>query len=228
MDWRGADVFPFTNDWIFMRQRASLLLSFVVGFGLLFAVGCDSTGPAAESGTLELRMSGTSSKALTQSLSTKMGPPTADSIEQALVTIGEVSIVPAEDTSQGDSTETGVEVLSGADFEVDLKDLQAGLDTAMTEIDIPAGTYSQIRLITTEKAQITFKGDSSPTDVMIASGQQTGLKVNFDPFTIESADDRVEVTLNWDVQEALKGSPNGQYVITPAIQAAVDTSTAGS
>lgn len=214
-----------------MRTYSSLLLSLVVAGGLLFAAGCDSTGPSADgdSGTMELRMSGTStSKALTQSATTDMGPPTADSIETALVTIGEVSIVPAEDTSQNDSTETGVKALSDTDFEVDLKDLQAGLDTAMTEIDIPAGSYSQVRLITTGKAQVTFKGDSSPTEVMIASGQQTGLKVNFDPFTIDSADDRVEITLNWDVQEALKGNPNGQYVITPAVQATVDTSNAGS
>jgi hypothetical protein len=212
-----------------MRQCSSILLSLVVAGGLLFAAGCDTTGSATgdgESGSLELRMSGASgSKAQTHSVTTAMGPPSSDSIETALVTIGEVSIVPASDTSEGDSTETGVQALSDTDFEVDLKDLQTGLDTAMTEIDIPADTYSQVRLITTGPAQVTFKGDSSATDVMIASGQQTGLKVNFDPFTIESADDRVAVTLNWNVEEALKGNGN---VITPAIQATVDTSNAGS
>lgn len=211
-----------------MRSWSSTLLSLVFAGSLLFAAGCDSTGPANQSGTLEVRMSGTSSsKAQTQSVTTAMGPPTADSIEQALVTIGEVSIVPDDETEQDDSTDTGVKVLSDTEFEVDLKDLQAGLDTAMTEIDIPAGTYSQIRFITTENVQVTFKGDSSPTGVKIASGQQTGLKANFDPFTIESADDRVEITINWDVEEALKGSSRGQYVITPAIQASVDTSSAG-
>lgn len=173
-------------------------------------------------------MNGSTSKALTSSATAKSSH-TADSIEQALVTIGEISIVPTEETDQGDSTETGVQVLSDTDFEVDLKELQAGLDTAMTEIDIPTGSYSQIRLVTTGKAQVTFKGDSSPTPVMIASGQQTGLKIgNFDSFTVESGDDRVEITLNWDVQESLKGNPSGQYVITPAIQASVDTSSAGS
>ena len=41
------------------------------------------------------------------------------------------------------------------------------------------------------------------------------------------ADDRVEVALNWDVKEALKGNPQGRFVITPAIAATVDTSSVG-
>ena len=65
------------------------------------------------------------------------------------------------------------------------------------------------------------------TDVMSARGQQTGLKVNVDPCTIACADDRVEVTLKWDVKEALKGNPQGRFVITPAIAATVDTSSVG-
>lgn len=209
-----------------MRRFSSLLLSVVVATGLLLA-GCDSTGTSGDgdSGTFSLRMSGSSDGGSAVTQSAKM-PPTVDSIESAVVSIGEVSIVPADDTTEGDSTETGVKVLSNTEFEVDLKTLQAGLDTAMTEVEIPADTYSQVRMITTEPVQVTFKGDSEPTNVMIASGQQTGLKANFDPFTIESPNDRVEVTLNWDVQEALKGSPMGQYVITPAIQATVDTSSA--
>ncbi|PQJ35568.1 hypothetical protein BSZ35_14010 [Salinibacter sp. 10B] len=211
-----------------MRSFSSFLLSLVVAGGLLFAAGCDSTGADGESGTLELRMNGSTSKALTKSVTTHSGPPTADSIEKALVTIGEVSIVPAEKADQGDSTDTGVKVLSDTEFEVDLKNLQAGVDTALAEVEIPTGTYSQVRFITTEKVQVTFKGDSNPTGVKIASGQQTGLKATFDPFTIESADDRVEVTINWDVEEALKGNPNGKYVITPAIQATVDTTSIGN
>jgi hypothetical protein len=135
--------------------------------------------------------------------------------------------VPAEDTSDGNSTDTGIPALRNENFEVDLIDLQTGLDTTLTKIEIPSGEYSQIRLITNEKASVTFD-DGTQKNVMIASGQQTGLKVNFDPFTIESADDRAEVTLNWSVQESLKGAPQGSLVVTPVIDASVDTSNAGS
>lgn len=208
-----------------MKRLSTLLLSGVVAFGLVLATGCDSSGSAdGESGTLQVTMSGSSTKALLSSAKTQH--PTAGDITEALVTIGEVAIVPAEDTSDGDSTEVGVQTLNEENFEIDLKDLQAGVDTAMSEVDIPADTYSQIRLITTGKAQITFD-DGSEEDVMIASGQQTGLKLNFEPFTIDSADDRVVVTVNWDVEETLRGSPSGQYVITPAVNdVSVDTSSA--
>lgn len=205
-----------------MKRLSTLLFSVVLAFGLVLT-GCDSTGGSAdgESGTLELRTNGSTSKALSSAKSTAQ-----DSITEALVTITEVSIVPSEDSTEGDSTEIGVQALTNEDFEVDLKRLQTGLDTAIAEFEIPAGEYSQIRLITADKAKVTFD-DGSQQDVMIASGQQTGLKVNFDPFTIDSVDDRVEVTLNWDVQEVLRGNPAGQFVITPAIEATVNVTSGG-
>lgn len=171
-------------------------------------------------------MAGTSSKALTASPSFESSTA-ADSIEKALVTISEISIVPTADTSQGDSTETGVTALSNQNFEVDLMELQTGLDTTVTELEIPSGEYSQIRLITADKASVTFT-DGTQRDVMIASGQQTGLKVNFDPFTIDSSNDRVEVTLNWNVQESLKGNSQGNFVITPVIDATANVNSGGS
>lgn len=210
-----------------MRHLSSILLSSVVAFGLLFAVGCDSTGSmsSGESGTLELNMSDASTS---KSLNTLATTSSAEAnVAEATVTIAELSIVPAEDTSDGDSTDAGITVLRDANFEVDLIDLQTGLDTTLAEIEIPSGEYSQIRLITDEEADVTFD-DGTQEDVMIASGQQSGLKVNFDPFTIESADDRAEVTLNWNVQESLKGNPQGNLVITPVIDASVNVTNAGS
>jgi hypothetical protein len=204
-------------------RRSTLALLSVVAFGL-FAVGCDSTGSLSDgdSGTLELSMNdATTSKSLS-TLSTTSSAQ--DSVAEATVTITEMSIVPAEDTSDGNSTDTGISVLLDEDFEVDLIDLQTGLDTTLAELDIPAGDYSQIRLTTNEKVSVIFNGGTQE-DVMIASDQ---LKVNFDPFTIESADDRAEVTLNWNVQQSLKGNPQGTLVITPVIDASVNVINAGS
>ena len=210
-----------------MRHRFSVLFSIVAAAGLLFGVGCDSTGSMSdgERGTLELGMSGTSPPKSLNTLSTTSNAQ--DSITEATVTIAKMSIVPAEDTSDGDSTDTGISVLRSENFEVNLIDLQTGLDTTLAETEIPAGEYSQVRLITNEQASVTFE-DGSQKDVMIASGQQTGLKVNFDPFTLESADDRANVTLNWNVEESLKGNPQGNLVITPVIDASVNVSSAGN
>ena len=128
-------------------------------------------------------------------------------------------------TSDGDSTETGVQVLSDSNFTVDLKDLQAGLDTSVAEMDVPAGTYGQVRLVTAGRAQVSFVDTEGTQPVMIASGQQSGLKVNVESFTIEGADDRVELTLNWNVEQALHGAPQGRYVITPVIDASASVTT---
>lgn len=206
-----------------MHRYSSFLLSFVVAFGLLFATGCDSTGSSEESGTLELSMDGASTtKALETSAKTS-----ASDVDEALVTIGEVSIVPVEDTSDGDSTETGIKALSNDNFQVDLTELQTDIDTFMAEVEIPSGEYSQLRLVTTGPVEVTF-ADGTTEDVMIASGQQTGLKVNFDPFTIDSADDRVKVTVNWDVEHFLNGAAEGKRVITPVVDATVDVTSAGN
>ncbi|MCS3824298.1 hypothetical protein GGP92_003020 [Salinibacter ruber] len=160
----------------------------------------------------------------TKSLRTHSGPDSApDGITEALVTIDAVSVVPVEEeANEGDATEVGVSVLRDANFEVDLKELQTGLDTTLAELELPAGEYGQIRLVTAGMVSVTFQ-DGRQSDVMIASNS---LKLDkFDPFTIASADDRVEVTLNWDVKEALKGNSQGRFVITPAIAATVDTSS---
>jgi len=197
-----------------MSRYSSFLLTALLAVGLVLT-GCDSSGTTGESGSLELQMSGSSTtKTAARTASAKM---TAADVDTAYVTINEVAVVPSEDSSDGDSTEVGVQVLSDSNFTVDLKNLQAGIDTALAEIDIPAGEYGQLRLVTANEAQVSFTDTNGTEPVMIASGQQTGLKVNFDSFTIEGADDRVEITVNWDVEESLSGSRQGQYVITPAI-----------
>lgn len=207
-----------------MKRLPFVTLVVLTTFGFLFATGCDSTGSVTdtESGTLSLNMSDGST---TKSLRTLSAPDSApDSITEALVTIDEVSVVPVENSSDGDSTEVGVSVLRDRNFEVDLKELQTGLDTTLAELELPAGEYGQIRLVTADMVSVTFQ-DGMQTDVKIASSR---LKLGeFDSFTISSADDRVKVTLNWDVKEALKGNPQGRFVITPKIDATVDTSSVG-
>ncbi|MCS3677475.1 hypothetical protein GGP72_001392 [Salinibacter ruber] len=208
-----------------MKRLSFVTLVALTTFGFLFATGCDSTGSVTdtEDGTLSLSMSDGST---TKSLRTHSGPNSApDGITEALVTIDAVSVVPVEEeANEGDATEVGVSVLRDANFEVDLKELQTGLDTTLAELELPAGEYGQIRFVTAGMVSVTFQ-DGRQSDVMIASNS---LKLDkFDPFTIASADDRVEVTLNWDVKEALKGNSQGRFVITPAIAATVDTSSVG-
>jgi hypothetical protein len=208
-----------------MSHYSSVLLTALLTVGLVLT-GCDSSGSAGESGALELRMDDPSSSSTTN-LQTRMPDQfTADSIDSAVVTFTEVSIVPSGETDEGDSTEAGVRVLSDSNFMVDLKDLQEGVAPVLADTEIPADEYEQVRLVTAGPVEVAFS-DGTTQDVRIASGQQTGLKANFDPFTIDSADDRVEVTINWDVSEALKGSAQN-FVIPPPVDATVNVTSAGN
>ena len=201
-----------------MNQFSSPVLPFVVAVGLLLA-GCDSTGSSPENGTLQLTMSGSSTSKALQSSSKRPDNPTAADVDTALVSIEKISIVPSEDSSQSGDADVGVTALTDSNFTVDLKDLQSGIDAVLPTIDIPTGSYSQLRLVTADEAKVSFTDTNGTEDVMIASGQESGLKVNFpdSEFTVENADDNVELIVNWDVEEALKGAPQGNYVITPAI-----------
>lgn len=183
---------------------------------MMAVTGCDTTNSTSGNGSLSVKF--TDSQSQSKALSTAKHTHDQKTITSAVVTIGEVEVVAAEDTS--DEEAGGPSALPADTFKVDLIDLQNGVDEYLSDngSEIPAGTYGQLRLITTEKVAVEFE-DGSTSDVMIASGQQTGLKFNFDPITIDSEDDRAEITLDFDVQESLHGSPQGNWVITPVVDA---------
>lgn len=200
------------------RLSLPLFLSFAVAIGLL--VGCDSSGSMdSDDGSATLQMNLTDAPG---------------DVTKANVIIESASIVPLEDSSDGDSTDTGVSVLTDESFEVDLTEFQDGVDTLMAELDIEAGTYSQVRLITANPDQFDVayektNGDTAQANLFVPSGSQTGIKVNFDsPLTVDSSVDTVDVTLDFDVKDSFvpKG-PEGEtsdYNFKPTVQAMVETS----
>lgn len=210
------------------RLSTIFLLSVTVGIGLLFAAGCDSAGSSMNDDEED----DTGPTTLQVHLTDAPGDVT-----KANVVIESVSIVPEEDTSDGDSTDTGVSVLSEENFEVDLTTLEGEVDTLMSELEIQSGTYSQIRMITADPdsfdvAYETTEGDTAQANLFIPSGSQTGIKVNFDaPLTVDSSLDTVDVTLDFNVEDSfVPRGPEGRtsdYNFKPTVQASVD-STGGS
>lgn len=149
------------------------------------------------------------SKTLTTSSKSHIG-----GVEEARVTFTSVTAAESEDEESTISTE---------EFSVDLMKLNEGIDTTITDISIPAGTYEQVRLKAgDDPAQLTFD-DGSTNTAQIASDQ---IKLNFSPaITVESADDRVEVTVDWTVESSLEGQ-QGNFVITPVVQAEATVTSA--
>lgn len=192
-----------------MKRLSTFLFVFTLTVGMIAVTGCDSTNTASSSGDGSLSVKFTDSGS--KSLQTAKNAHGEKTITSAVVTIADVEIVAEEDSTEKTS------VLPADTFKVDLIDLQNGIDAFLSENGsaISAGTYSQLRLSTPENVAVTFE-DESTDDVMIASEE---LKVNFDPITIDSEEDRAEITLDFDVQDSLHGSAQGRWVITPVVNA---------
>jgi hypothetical protein len=211
-----------------MSRLTTVLLSIATAAGLLLAAGCDSAGPAIDDSEED-----GGSTTLQMHLTDAPGDVT-----KANVLIESVSIVPEEDTSNGDSTDVGVSVLSEESFEVDLTQLEGEVDTLLGTLDLKAGTYSQVRMITADPENFdvryeTAQGDTAQANLKIPSGEQTGIKVNFgSPLAVDGSIDTVDVTLDFDVKESfISRGPDGQtsdYNFKPTVQATVDTIGGGN
>ncbi|MBM3305159.1 MAG: DUF4382 domain-containing protein [Candidatus Aminicenantes bacterium] len=81
---------------------------------------------------------------------------------------------------------------------------------------VPAGTYTQIRLILTKAAYVAF-GDDTDTeiDLFVPSGE---IKIPVE-FTIEEGDDLTTVTIDFDAESSVHVHPtgNGLYIMRPVV-----------
>lgn len=144
-------------------------------------------------------------------------------ILEAKVTIERVTAVRSKNTGGGGATEGGTPVLSDSSFTVDLTTLQGGVTELLGEVELDPATYSQIRLKTARQATVLYEdsdGNAVEADLQLPSAEQTGLKINFDAVTLDSEDDRAEITLDFSVEESfVPTGSTGTYTFKPVIDA---------
>jgi hypothetical protein len=180
-----------------------ILASTAFALILLIVAACDSsTGPEnADSG-----------EALLQILLTDAP---ADYIEEAWVTISRVYLIPGEeDPEEGPPF---VDLFNDPDnpLEYDLLTLRDGVTADMTgEVEVPAGTYNQLRMIVAS-AEVTlidgveFSDGGNTRELAIPSGAQSGIKVQLtESITTEEGTINV-ILVDFDVDQnfVIQGNP---------------------
>lgn len=202
-----------------LRSRLRFGIALALLVGALVATGCDTVGTNGD---------------VSGQLTVKLTDAPGDILE-ANVTITRVAVVPTDDSASGDANDGGIEVLSEDPLTVDLVQLQEGVTETLGQVEIPEGSYSQIRLVTARSATVYYEdaaGTKQKAQVRLPSAGETGVKINFEEFTIDESGDEIEVTLDFDVEESfVTAGQTGTYVFKPVVQArsvVVNGQTGGS
>jgi hypothetical protein len=93
----------------------------------------------------------------------------------------------------------GTIVLSDEQQPFNLLLLQDGVSALLAELDVPVGTYSQLRVLVDEEASLEF-GEEESYSLRVPSGTETGIKILL-PLEIPE-DGLVQVTLDFDVNQS--------------------------
>lgn len=141
-------------------------------------------------------------------------------IESALVTITGIELRKAGD---GISDGNPFIMLSEDTITVDLIDLRNGVTETLLDMDIPTGTYDQVRLYVYE-AGLKLKDSDEIHRVKVPGGSQSGIKIFLRP-ALEVTDGNLEeVLLDFDLSRSfvLRGNPahNNGFIFKPVIRAA--------
>lgn len=208
-------------------HRTHALTAGMLAIGLalslaLTACGGGSTGAGTEAPNFKLSITD--------------APFPGDLVESATVVIREVRL---RDEAAG-----GWQVVFDGSAEIDLVPLTGGVVSTLAELDIPAGTYDEIRLIV-DAGEVVLSDDayvradshvfdSENGGLHFPSGAQTGVKVKLDAPIVVVTELSTEVTLDFDLSKnfVFNGSPEmapgvRRVIFTPVVRA-VNSTTAGS
>ena len=150
--------------------------------------------------------------------------------DQVNVTIDRVRV--NQSSSAADADDGWSEVVLTPARRVDLLTLQNGVLEDLGQTQLPAGKYTQLRLVlapndaTNPFANSVVPTGGAETALTTPSGQQSGLKINVD---IDVAADKIaDVVLDFDAcKSVVKRGNSGQYNLKPVLTATTVLSDAG-
>jgi uncharacterized surface anchored protein len=157
-------------------------------------------------------------------------PFPVDLVEEANITIDWVKILkyPAEEGEEEVAEESEVitmELDEPATF--NLLELRNGLSATLAEIEVPAGSYAEIRLHVTD-AGILLK-DGTDYDLKVPSGNASGLKIKFDTALEVLEGEEAEVLVDFDLSRSfvMQGNPKNikGFIFKPVVRAVANVVT---
>jgi hypothetical protein len=126
-------------------------------------------------------------------------------------------------TSSNGNEQAGWSTINDVEATHDLLTLRNGVSAVLGTSQLPAGSYSQIRLMIGSGSNVVVDGSALPLE--IPSGIQTGLKL-VHAFTIEE-DKLYELTLDFDAERSVVNQGNSSYRLQPTIRV-ISTVTSGT
>jgi len=190
-----------------LAQRSFAFAVGVLLFAGLLVVGCDSSGTAPGSAEGQFTLNLTDAPA---------------DLDSAVVTIDRVELVSEDaedddDNGDDDGEEEGIITLTDSTRQIDLLQLQGGVNTTLANVTVPEGEYAQLRLVLGDTNFVVVNGERQMLDV--PSGQQSGIKIILPgEVEIENDGDRLEVTLDFDVEDSFIKTGNGNYKFKPTVK----------
>jgi len=98
-------------------------------------------------------------------------------------------------------------LLSDAAQPFNLLELQNGVTAPLADLEVAAGTYTQLRLVVGDSASIELKSGDEYR-LKIPSGSQSGIKIQLGNLTLEDGD-LAQITIDFDVEDSfvVQGNP---------------------
>lgn len=188
-------------------------ISYLLAIATLpFLLSCNSDNESTNAGTLRVQMTD--------------APFPTELVKEANVTISKIDIRKSED-HEGSPFVT----LSQETHQLNLLELTNGVTASLVDLEIPVGSYDQIRLYIDEASVLL--SDGSTYDLKVPSGAETGIKVFVNPSIDVVGGLTTELLLDFDVSSSFVvqgdiNSPAGVngFIFTPTIKAS-NLSTAG-
>lgn len=109
-------------------------------------------------------------------------------------------------------------------MQVNLLELQNGVDTLLASAELDPGTYRELRLILGHDNSVMV--DSMIHDLKVPSGQQSGYKIKFKTDLEEG--EELDVVIDFDAARSVhKAGNSGKYILKPVLKAFVESSDSG-